>query len=414
MKIIFVIPDMSWLYDYKAQFPLGILYLSTALRQMEWNVEIFDTNIKSIYLIPEADVYAFSVVYNTYQDSVRLAQQLRKCRPNSLLIVGGVAPTVEAIGFGDFFDCLFIGESEDSIKLFCKDYKRKDVKIAYKQSQQTDISYLLPDRSILPDDYVRTGSIFTGDEIYCKGGSTSIMFSRGCPFSCIFCCSPKLYGKKIRFRNVQSIVDEIQSIIDVYGIRQFRIQDDTFTIKLSFLKQLTKELKKLNIYYRCSTRVDVISDEVVQMLYDSGCREIGIGVEAADDKILHLLKKNITVEQISKAIKIIRKYPIKVRCFFMMGYPFDTEDLMYKNIRFIEDNRLDNVVTCNLIPFPGTELYENRSDFGITSIKRDACMNFASHIKLAPNFLCDAMSEDEHIRIMKIFYDYMIGKDFIR
>jgi len=98
----------------------------------------------------------------------------------------------------------------------------------------------------------------------------------------------------------------------------------------------------------------------------------------------------------------------------MMGYPFDTEDLMYKNIRFIEDNRLDNVVTCNLIPFPGTELYENRSDFGITSIKRDACMNFASHIKLAPNFLCDAMSEDEHIRIMKIFYDYMIGKDFIR
>jgi len=414
MKIIFIIPDMSWLYDYKAQFPLGILYLSKVLKKEGWTVEVFDSNVNSIESIPEADVYGFSVVYNTYSNSIHLAQSIRKKFKNSCLIVGGVEPTLESSKFNECFDSIFIGEAEDTIKEFSDNHKRQYIKKYYYQNKTVDISDVLLDRTILSDDYIRTTSIFTGNVSYYTGGSTSIMFSRGCPCSCTFCCSPKLYEKKVRYRNIESIESEIKQIIKDYGIRQFRIQDDTFTLNLSFLRKVTECLKNLNIVYRCSTRADRITDEVVKLLFESGCKEIGFGVEVADNDALEILKKNITVEQIIEAIRIIRKYPIAIRCFFMIGWPFDTEDLMHKNINFIEDNKLDNVMCSNLIPFPGTELYDKKENFGITEIKPDCCMNLATHIKLAPNYKCSKLTEEKHIQVMQIFYDYLLKKEFIR
>ena len=67
MKIIFVIQDMSWLYDYKAQFSLGILYLASVLKKQSVEVEIYDTNINKIENIGYAELYGFSTVYNTYE-----------------------------------------------------------------------------------------------------------------------------------------------------------------------------------------------------------------------------------------------------------------------------------------------------------------------------------------------------------
>ena len=414
MKLIFVIPDMSWLYDYKAQFPLGILYLARILKERGWEVEIFDSNAFPIETIKEAEIYAFSVVYNTMMSSIDLSKKIKHMFPNSKRIVGGVGPTLSLTHFTKDFDSIFMGESENTIKIFLEEYEKGIIRKIYKQEEQVDISNLLPDRSVLEDSYIRTSSVFTGNSSFCEGGSTSIIFSRGCPSNCIFCCSPKLYNRRVRFRPIDSIEFEVKQIIEMYGIKQFRVQDDTFTLNKTFVEKLTSCLKKLNIFYRCSTRADRVSEDIIDLLYESGCREIGLGVEAADNACLELLKKDTTVEQIETAISIIRKYPIKVRCFFMIGYPFDSFDLMYKNIDFIEKNNLDNVVCCNLMPFPGTALFDNKEKFGITHIKEKCCMNIASHIPLAPNYLCSGLSEEKHIEIMKIFYEYLLKKEFIK
>ncbi len=105
MKFTFIIPDMSWLYDYKAQFSLGILYLSSVLRECGCeDIGIYDTNIHSIDEIPHADVYGFSVVYNTYKDSVALAKAIRKKHPDSTIIVGGVHATLDSDNIDNVFD----------------------------------------------------------------------------------------------------------------------------------------------------------------------------------------------------------------------------------------------------------------------------------------------------------------------
>jgi radical SAM superfamily enzyme YgiQ (UPF0313 family) len=330
-----------------------------------------------------------------------------------LLIAGGPDVTIDPRVFLRVFDTVFIGEVEDVIVDFVRDFRGGVLERAYVQETPVDISDILPDRSILSDDYVRTSSIFTGNVTYCEGGSTSIMFSRGCPSACAFCCSPKLYNRRVRFRSVVSILEEVDSIIAEYGIRQFRVQDDTFTLNHIFLTSLTSGLESRGIYYRCSTRADRIDEGVVKLLYNSGCREIGLGVEAADNDVLVSLRKDETLEQIDNAITIIKKYPILIRCFFMMGLPSDSEVLMDKNIAFIEKHKLDHVTVCNFVPFPGTQMYEKKEDYGIVAIKPTCCMNIASHIPLVPNITCIHMTEEQHIKAMKKFYDYLLEKKFV-
>jgi len=410
LKFIFVIPDMSWLYDYKAQFALGILYISTILKEEGWEVEIFDSNIKKIEDIPFADAYGFSIVYDTYENSILLAKEIKQMYPNSAILAGGVHPSLNPFVIDKIFDVIFIGEAEDTIREWCR---TKENKRYYHSHKIVDIDTIYPDRSILPLDYIKTYSIFSGGRTYSQGGATSIMFSRGCPFNCAFCCSPQLYHRKIHFRSIVSIIREITDIIKTYGIRQFRIQDDTFTSNLIYLRKLCEELKNLDIYYRCSTRVNTVNEEVIKLLYESGCREIGLGIEVADNRVLKKLKKGTTIVQAEKAIQIIKQYPITIRCFFMIGLPFDSFETMQKNIAFIEDNKIDNVVVGNFIPFPGCEMYKEQEKYNIKEVKKETCMNIAKHIELKPNILRMDISEEEHIEIMRVFYNYLLRKDFI-
>ena len=411
MKFIFVIPDMSWLYDYKAQFSLGILYLSTILKKDGWDVEVYDSNVKDIENIPYAHVYGFSIVHNTYPNCIKLATSIRSQYPSSLIIAGGVHATLNK-KIHSIFDIAFRGEAEDTIRTFTQDFKNGSEADEYTSTQPVSLDNILPDRGLLPDEYIRTSSIFNKMS-YDSNGSTSIMFSRGCPYKCTFCASPQIYDRKVRFRPVDSIVREIQHIIDTYGIRQFRVQDDTFTVKPSYLKELSEKLQNLNIYYRCSTRVNHVTDETVKYLYDSGCREIGIGIEVADDVVLQKLQKQITVAQAEEAIKCIKKYPITLRCFFMIGTPYDSYEIFEKDKDFIERNKIDFAMFANFIPFPGTDMHTNMANYNIKTIKEQTCMNLASHIPLSPNILRTDMSEEEHLKIMQVFYDYLLAKGFI-
>jgi len=264
-------------------------------------------------------------------------------------------------------------------------------------------------------DYLRTESIFTGSASYAEGGATSIMFSRGCPNACAFCASPAIYKHKVRFRSVEDIVTEVKDVIAKYGIRQFRVQDDTFTGNKKHFIELAKALEPLGIFYRCSTRANHIDDEVSEWLYRSGCREVGLGIECADDEVLKKLHKGMKVKQMEDAIASLKKFPIIIRCFFMIGLPFDSPETIQANIDFIERNGVDNIMVSNFTPFPGTQMYMRPDRYNIAKVKTTEfnCLSFASHIPLAPNIIRMDMHEEEHTKIMKVFYDYMIKREFI-
>lgn len=414
MKIIFVIQRMPWLYDYKTQFSLGILYLSTILKQIECSdINIYDANANKIENIPYADIYGFSATYNTYFDSVNLAYEIKKKFKGSKIIIGGSHPTLSHKTIDKIFDSVFVGEALNSIKNYIKDFKNNSTQRYYHQTKLDDIDDIYPDRDLIPDDFLRTKSVFTQSKEYKQGGATSIMFSRGCPYKCSFCASSAIYKQKIRFRKLESIKKEIKDITTKYGIYQFRVQDDTFTINKNYFRDLCKILTPFEIFYRCSTRVNHIDEEMAELLYASGCREIGIGVEMADDDILKIFNKQVTVAQMEKAIKFIQKYPIVIRAFFMLGTPYDSPETLQKNIDFIERNGITGSTVAKFLPLPGTHIYNNMNTYKIKSIKLDTCMNVSKTTPFVPNIIRTDISEEEHIKIVQPFYDYLYRKNFI-
>lgn len=413
LKFTFVIPDMSWLWDYKSQFSLGILYLSEALRRVNCEVNIYDTNINDIKDIPFSDVFCFSVVHPIYINCKELAKKIKEIYPQSLTIIGGPTSTLRPSMIDKIFDVKFIGQSENTIRKFVEDLRNNKYESTYIENKPVDINEMLPYREFLSDEYIRTNSIFSHNEKFSEGGSTSIMFSRGCPFNCTFCCSVNLYKRRVNFRSIDSIKKEIEYIIATYGIRQFRVQDDTFTINKTFFRKLAKMLEELNIYYRCSTRIDTLDEETVDLLYKSGCREVGLGIEVADNEVLKLLDKGITVEKAKEAISLLRKYPIFLRQFFMMGLPYDSYKTIQANIDFIEETKPDTATVCNFIPFPGSEIGDNIEKYNIKRVKDVTCMNIAQHLELTPNIIRNDITEKEHIAIMDVFYQYLVKKGYV-
>lgn len=423
-RFTWVVQDMSWLYDHKAQFSLGSLYVSHSLNECGVGlVDLYDTNDHDIYKIPYADVFAFSTMYNTYVDTVRLAKILRKLHPTSKIIMGGVHPTQVGMNWGtaddqiqkEWFDAIFLGEAEESIKGFVFDFQNDTIKQVYDRTTP-DINTLYPDRNMPPEDYIRTGSIFAEGKEYVKGGSTAVILSRGCPFKCAFCSSPNFWGKTVRYRSMDSIRDEFEDIIENWGIRQFRIQDDTFTLNYKFVKNLCAVMEPLDIFWRCSTRVDTLVRHVdfSKMMYRAGCREVGVGIEAADDETLKKLVKQQTTDVMYRAVMQLQEANIKCRQYFLIGTPYDSYKTMEANIAFIEKTGAVDVAVGNLIPFPGDDLYINKEKHGIKSVIDDPCMNIGQHLKLRPNIRRFDISEKEHIKIMRVFYDYLVDKGFLK
>jgi len=185
-----------------------------------------------------------------------------------------------------------------------------------------------------------------------------IISGRGCPYRCIFCC--RALGNTVRLRSVQSVVSEIEHNIREYGCESIAFLDETFVVNKKwsdefFATMINSGLSK-RISWSCSTRVSNASPELLHRMREAGCYYIFFGLESADDSILKMIKKGITVEQIRNAIKWTKEAGIIPVGAFIIGLPSDTEEHVFKAIRLAEELDLYSVTFPIAVPFPGTEL----------------------------------------------------------
>ncbi len=189
---------------------------------------------------------------------------------------------------------------------------------------------------------------------------TLVVTGRGCPYGCIFCTADKYYGKKQRIRSPENIVDEIEEIINKYGITHIGMWSDTFTFNKEQVIGISKEILKRNlkIIWFCNSRVDTLDEEMAKWMSKSGCKVITFGVESLDEKILKRANKNINLEQIKKAIEICKKYKIGSQLHLIFGLPGETERTIENTIKKVIELDPDYAQFYCAIPFPGTEFRE--------------------------------------------------------
>ena len=185
-----------------------------------------------------------------------------------------------------------------------------------------------------------------------------VFSTRGCPARCRFCVNKNIFGRTVRFREPVKVVDEIESLYRKYGIDGFYMYDDTFGVRKSDAYQFCDELVKRNLplVWGCATRINLITEEFVEKIKSAGCLQVDFGVESGSQRLLDLLKKDITLEQIRKAIGLCKKHKLRVFSNFMINLPTETEEDVDNLIDFAEELKSDISIFNITFPFPGTDI----------------------------------------------------------
>lgn len=372
MKINLIrVPDPSCIDDYM-DCPLGLLYLSSSLKQHGYDVIVNDLagtgyNWKN-YLDLNADLFGITLYTPTANIGIDIAKYIKEIKGNKTpVICGGPHPT--AVPFDknlNIFDCIFQSECENVLPMALDVYNKTNVFpksfIGGNNSSLDDIPF--PDRNAV--DIMKYHRKVDGEKCF------GIISSRGCPFSCNFCDKSMYFNsKKIRFRSIDNIVKELKECIDKYNVNHFEFFDDLFAVNKDRLTEFHYKTKDLNLNYRCNSRSDTLTPEIALLLKKSGCSVICFGIESGNQKILDLMNKKTTVEQNYKGIKIAKNSNIFTTGYFIIGFPGETVESINDTMEFIKKSELDKVSVYQFSPLPGTDVYNNPEKYGVKIIAKD-------------------------------------------
>jgi anaerobic magnesium-protoporphyrin IX monomethyl ester cyclase len=355
--------------------PLGLGYMAAYLKQSGVSVEIVDcTFIKQEEALrriidSKPKIIGIQSMYSMKEKSLELAQLLKAhCE---LLVAGGALPTIEPESFLENFDVAVVGEGEqtmlDIVNQFNIGGDFSQVKgIVYREKDTGQIK-TTPHRGLNRDlnTFPNPSRELFDNNAYKKYYSkkfgyttTAIMSSRGCPFSCDFCSKP-VFGNDFRARAASNVADEIEEVISL-GYSRIWFADDCFTLDRERLIGICDEIIKrgLKIGWECLSRVDTLDPETVDKMKQAGCIRMFFGIESGNDSILALMKKQITIKQVRKALFLCKESGIKAGAFFIVGYPGENDKTVLETIKFASSLPLDYLSFTLPYPIPGTPLYE--------------------------------------------------------
>lgn len=199
----------------------------------------------------------------------------------------------------------------------------------------------------------------------------TIQTARGCPSNCVYCLTPTISGKKVRYRSPQNVFDEIKECYEVYGIKNFFFKADTFTINKEWVLNLCSLIENSDlfgkIHYTVNSRVKPISEEVLIALKKTGCFTIAYGIESGSDYTLNMIKKGATVDDARKAIAMTKKVGIPVYGFFMIGFPWEDKQHIEATRKLIFELDCDFLEVHIALPYYGSEFYEMCKTEGVLS-----------------------------------------------
>ncbi|NUP90561.1 MAG: radical SAM protein [Candidatus Sumerlaeia bacterium] len=183
--------------------------------------------------------------------------------------------------------------------------------------------------------------------------------ARGCPADCTFCNISRVYGKKIRQHSPERVVEEIETAVRDFGIREFLFHGDTFTYKKNWTINVCKRIveRGLKVRWGCNSRVDTMCPERAAWMKRAGCWVVAFGIESGDQGILDDIKKGATVEQARQAVRITREAGLCVHAFTIIGTPNESRETLAKTYAFLRELNPDFFDFNVAYPLPGTELY---------------------------------------------------------
>ena len=436
MKISLLNPPYS-LDDYfgglsqtgSMQQPLGLAYLSSYLKANGVSVQLIDAAAMKYdgrHLLAEIgryhpDIVGISATTPGYSRAAKLAAGVKR-ELGLPTVVGGPHVTSQTTGTlsGSDFDYGVIGEGEVTLLELLNtlekggELSRVDG-IAYKRDGQVrttrrreyvqDLDSLpFPDRDNLPP----LSAYHPSPSSYRHLPLGTMVTSRGCPHHCVF-CDRSVFGNLYRARSAVNVVDEMERLVERHHAREVRFWDDTFNLLPKRVLQICEEIKNrgLDVEWTCVARVSNMNEALLTSMRRAGCWQVDYGVETGNPDILRGIHKGITMDLVRRTVHLSRSAGLRVRAFFMLGLPGETEGTMRQTINFAKSLDLDVAVFHITTPLPGTELYEGAIERGelSRSVDWDKYLMFsAEDLPYVPAGVTRDLMREYHRRAYREFY----------
>jgi len=382
MKIALFTPPATYADWY--HFPvIGLGYLKAVLKKHGFDAKVFDARYHGLnenQLIREItnfqpDVIGVSTMTHDITRGAKIVSEIKKKCPNSIGIVGGCHITAlpeKTLQEFPGFDYGIYGEGEKTIvELLTAVNNNPQSKLDSVEGivcrKEQSIVVTKPRMTMSGDEldglpYPDFDDYFPKHRKSLSGKNAQyVMFtSRGCPFNCVFCM--RVLGKKLRRRSPESVCNEMEYAIKEYGAHNFRIRDELFLIKskssIATLELIIKKGISKKAVWSGQTRIDFITPELIDLAKHSGCYMLGIGVESGDDEILKYSMRGYTVDDVRKAVRIIKNANITLGTYYILGHPNETRESVKKTVDLAVELNTDSIAVGIMVPYPGTQVYE--------------------------------------------------------
>jgi len=373
-------------------YPLGLALLAAVVRrELGWTVAICDTTfdprmerIEAFYQEHRPDVVGIGM--STLMLGEGLQAAARAHARGIPVIAGGPHPTTDPQAVLDHpgIDAVVLGEGELALLellpmllagrrgpvegAWVKDLDGSVLSSPHRRGYPDLDALPLPawDLVDMPTYLAAWGQL---DSVRPGLRGVNISGSRGCPFSCTFCqpVLDRMFGKKLRQRSAESLVEEIRALKERYDIDGFWFTDDTFTTNHRWVERFCDLLEDsgLDLLWGCTTRANLIKPELMARMHQVGLRKLGIGMESATERIREgVYGKGVSADAIDHTVRVARQTGVQTLLFLMLGAPDETRAEMVATIEQAARLPATEASFSLFVPIPGTDIHAAMIDQG--------------------------------------------------
>jgi hypothetical protein len=372
---------------------LGILSLAAVTERQGYETNIYDCNRAFFHFADTAgeahlerfaeeaacqiasaaaDVYGFGSICSAYPLTVRVAKFVKTLCPGATILFGGPQASVVAestLKAFPFVDFVLRGEAEETLPLFLEELigKRQFEKVPGLVYRSVWGVQRNPDPPVIMDlDALPMPAYHLTHELRGERGA-SLELGRGCPFACTFCSTNDFFRRKFRLRSPQRVLDEMRSIHREYGITDFDLTHDMFTVDSKRVRAFCQHLIDSGAGYTwsCSARTDCVDRELIEYMAAAGCVGIFFGVETGSDRMQSIIDKHLDVGRAHEIIDIAERAGVRSTVSLITGFPEERWDDLHDTLGvFVHSARTrGSKPQLNLLaPLANTPIYVKYKD----------------------------------------------------
>lgn len=314
--------------------------------------DLFDAYVQAIASI-DAPVYGFSTICGSYPATIRMAQELRRIRPDAQIVLGGPQASVVDIETMEAFpwiDLIIRGEADDTFPAYLDALEQargtleheKLAGITYRDGARGvrgTSAPLVADLDALPLP------AFDLDPCIVSRGSVHLELGRGCPYGCSFCSTNDFFRRKFRLKSSATLLTQMRELHERYGVAAFTLVHDMYTVDRKKVVEFAELLLASGeqFTWSCSARTDRVDRDLLDLMARAGCQGIFFGIESGSANLQKAIKKNLDLDKAWDSIRGATANGMKTAVALIIGFPEETRGDLRSSVHFfVESRRLEN------------------------------------------------------------------------